>query len=335
LPAGNHLWQDKNLSTFAAQNQHMTQEKRNIVFGAFAISISAIFWGFDGIVLTPRLYNLNVGFVVFILHALPFLVMNFILYKEYRHLKKFTVSDFIYMGLIALFGGAIGTMAIVHALFLVNFEKLTIVVLLQKLQPVFGIALATIILREKPGRYYLLWASVAIVGGYFLTFGFSLPNIQTGANTVFAAVFALVAAFSFGSSTVFSKKILNKIDFKTATFYRYGFTAIIMLLVVVITGHIRDFSETTQFNWIIFVVIGLTTGSGAIFLYYYGLTRVKAIIATICELFFPISAIIFDYLFNDATLNIVQWISAGVMIFAIINLNRQRAGELEKAVREN
>lgn len=308
----------------------MTKEKRNIIFGAVAVSISAIFWGFDGIVLTPSLYNLNVGFVVFILHALPFVVMNFLLFKEYRHLKKFTPSDFIYLGLVALFGGAIGTMAIVHALFLVNFEKLTIVVLLQKLQPIFGIALATIILKERLGRYYLIWASVAIIGGYFLTFGFHLPNLETGANTVFAAAFALLAAFSFGSSTVFSKKILNKITFKTATFYRYGFTAIIMFFVVAITGHLADFKETTRLNWIIFVVIGLTTGSGAIFLYYFGLTRVKAIIATICELFFPISAIVFDYIFNDAILSAVQWVSAAVMIFAIINLNRQRAKEIER-----
>jgi len=215
-------------------------------------------------------------------------------------------------------------------LFLVEFEKLTIVVLLQKLQPIFGIALATIILKEKLGRYFLIWASVAIIGGYFLTFGFKIPNIQTGANTIYAAGFALLAALSFGSSTVFSKKILNKISFKTATFYRYGFTALIMLLIVLATGNITDFAKTTRINWIIFVVIGLTTGSGAIFLYYYGLTRVKAIIATICELFFPISAIIFDYIFNDATLSIVQWISAAVMIFAIINLNRRRAKELEK-----
>jgi drug/metabolite transporter (DMT)-like permease len=308
----------------------MTQEKRNLIFGAIAVSISAIFWGFDGIVLTPRLYNLNVGYVVFILHALPFVVMNFVLFKEYQHLKKFTTSDFIYLGLVALFGGAIGTMAIVHALFLVNFEKLTIVVLLQKLQPVFGIALATIILKERLGRYYLIWASIAIIGGYFLTFGFNLPNIKTGANTIFAASFALLAAFSFGSSTVFSKKILNKITFRTATFYRYGFTAIIMFFVVLFSGHLGDFKETTRLNWIIFVVIGLTTGSGAIFLYYFGLTRVKAIIATICELFFPISAIVFDYIFNDATLSTIQWISAAVMIFAIINLNRQRAKEIEQ-----
>jgi len=308
----------------------MLKEKKNIILGAVAVSISAIFWGFDGIVLTPRLYNLDVGYVVFMLHAIPFVIMNLFLFREYRYLKTFSTNDFFFISLIALFGGAIGTMAIVRALFLVNFQHLTIVVLLQKLQPIFGIALAAIILKEKLGKYYIIWASIAIVGGYFLTFGFHMPNLETGANTVYAAIFALLASFSFGSSTVFSKKILNNYSFKTATFYRYGFTTAIMLVFVLITGKITQVSETTQLNWIIFFVIAITTGSGAIFLYYFGLTRVKAIIATICELFFPVSAIIFDYIFNDAKLSLVQWISAGVMIFAIINLNRERAKKLER-----
>lgn len=308
----------------------MLKEKKNIILGAVAVSISAIFWGFDGIVLTPRLYNLDVGYVVFMLHAIPFVIMNLFLFREYKYLKTFSPSDYFFIGLIALFGGAIGTMAIVRALFLVNFQHLTIVVLLQKLQPIFGIALAAIILKEKLGKYYIIWASVAIIGGYFLTFGIHVPNLETGANTVYAAIFALLASFSFGSSTVFSKKILNNYSYKTATFYRYGVTTAFMLIFVLISGKITQLNETTQLNWIIFFVIAITTGSGAIFLYYFGLTRVKAIIATICELFFPVSAIIFDYIFNDAKLSLVQWISAGVMIFAIINLNRERAKKLER-----
>jgi drug/metabolite transporter (DMT)-like permease len=308
----------------------MKPEKRNIILGALAVSFSAILWGFDGVVLTPRLYNLDVGYVVFMLHFIPFILMNLFFFKAYREIKNFTGQDVFFMGLIALFGGALGTLAIVKALFLVNFEHLTIVVLLQKLQPVFAIALASVLLKEKVGKNYILWASIAIVGGYFLTFGFHLPNLGSGANTAYAALFALLASFSFGSSTVFSKKILGKFSFKTATFYRYGFTSVIMLIYVLITGAIMQYQVTTRINWIIFFIIAFTTGSGAIFLYYFGLTKIRAIVATICELFFPLSAIIFDYIFNDARLSLIQWVSAAVMIFAIVNLNLGRARQLEK-----
>jgi len=295
--------------------------KREKLIGAFAISIAAAFWGVDGVVLTPRLYNLNVAFVVFILHILAFLIMNAFLYSEYRQLRRLTTGDAINFFLIALFGGAVGTMSIVHALFLVNFEKLTIVILLQKLQPIFAIALAVIFLGERMKRYYFIWASLAIVAGYFLTFGTKVPNFNTGNNTLEAALFSLLAAFSFASSTVLSKKVLEKYSFHTATFFRYGFTSIIMLVFVLATGLTAQFFNVTNENWLIFFIIAITTGSGAIFLYYYGLRKVRAVIATICELFFPVTAIILDYLINDQRLSWLQWFSAVILLFAIINLN--------------
>jgi len=161
------------------------------------------------------------------------------------------------------------------------------------------------------------------VGGYFLAFGLKVPRIEADNDTLLAAGFALLAAFSFGSSTVFSKKILYKYSFFTATFYRYGFTAVLMLVVVAANGNIGALTETSSTQWIYFLIIAFTTGSGAIYLYYFGLRRVKAMVATICELFFPISAVLFDYIFNDYQLSMVQWLSAVVMIFAIVQLNRQ------------
>ncbi len=103
---------------------------KKIWVGAIAISVAAILWGIDGVILTPRLYNLNVPLVIFMLHALPFLLMQLFFFKQYALIRKFTVSDFLWFGLIALFGGAIGTMAIVKSLFLVQFNHLSVVVLL-------------------------------------------------------------------------------------------------------------------------------------------------------------------------------------------------------------
>jgi drug/metabolite transporter (DMT)-like permease len=301
-------------------------DRRAVIAGAIFISIAATMWGLDGVVLTPRLYNLDVSLVVFILHALPFVLMHTFLYREYRYLKVFTARDYLVIGLIALFGGAIGTISIVKALFLVNFQELSVVVLLQKLQPVFAIILAAIILKEKINKYFILWASIALIGGYFLTFGFGAPDFKTGSKTAVSAMYALLAAFSFGSSTVFSKMILHKYSYKTATFYRYGFSSLFMLIWLIAAGKSISMLHVTTMNWLIFFIIAITTGSGAIFLYYYGLNHVKASIAVMCELFFPISTIIFDYIFNGARLSAVQWISAALMVFAIVNLNRGKEG---------
>lgn len=298
----------------------MEKANTQIVRGTVAISIAAIMWGFDGVVLTPRLWNLDVIYVVFILHLLPFVVMNLFLFSQYRHLKTFVRQDFITFFFIAFFGGAIGTIAIVKALFLVNFQHLSVVVLLQKLQPIFAIFLAAILLKEKIRPNFALWAGLAIVSSYFLTFGLGAPSISTDRNTIYAALFALLAAFSFGSSTVFSKKVLQNHNFVTATFFRYGFTVFIMLILVALFGKFGQFAQSTPGNWLFFIIIGLTTGSGAIFIYYYGLRRVRAIVATISELLFPLSAILFDYFINDSLLSPVQLVSAAIMVFAIIKL---------------
>lgn len=302
----------------------MGKLKESIV-GGIAVSVAAALWGLDGVVLTPRLSNLDITYVVFILHFFPFVLMNLFLYREYKQVRVFSREDVVYFLLVAITGGALGTLAIVKALFLLNFQQLTVIVLLQKLQPVFAISLAAVLLKEKPGGRFIMWASVAIIASYFLTFGLHLPDFRTGSNTIQAVFLSLLAALCFGSSTVFSKKILMKYHFRTATFFRYGFTAGIMLFVVLALGSYQQITVTTVNNWAIFAIIGVTTGSGAIFLFYFGLRKIKAIVATICELFFPLSAIVLDYLINGNILSPTQWAGAVVLIWAIINLNT--AGE--------
>jgi drug/metabolite transporter (DMT)-like permease len=299
----------------------MTEHQRKaIITGSLAIGFSAVLWGFDGAVLTPRLYNLDVVYVVFILHLLPFLVMNIFMSKEYRNFRLMPFKDIIIFLLISLFGGAIGTLAIVKALFLMDFNHLSVVILLQKLQPVFAILLATTFLHEKLRKNFYYWAGLAVLGGYFLAFGFRLPNLQTDTKTVYASLLAMLATLSFSSSTVLSKKILGTYTFTTSTFYRYGFTSFIMLIFMLIAGDFSQFAETTHENWMYIIIIGLTTGSGAILLYYFGLRKVKASLATISELMYPVSAVIFDYFVNGSLLSPVQWFAAALMIFSIVKL---------------
>ncbi len=304
--------------------------KKQAKIGAVLVCLAAAMWGFDGVVLTPRLWNLDVSYVVFMLHFLPFLGMNFILFNEYKAIKTFSHSDMVYFGLVALFGGALGTLAIVKALFLVQFKHLTVVALLQKLQPIFAIILARILLKERLGRNFLLWAVVAMMGGYFLTFELQLPTGVNGGNMLPAALYAVFAAFSFGSATVFGKRILNKVSFQTALFYRYGLTALIMLCIILINGRYDQFAKTTPTNWTFFVIIGLTTGSGAILLYYYGLKRIKANVSTMCEMCFPIATVVFDYLFNGNVLSPIQWACAFVMLVAIYKISINQSLEVEE-----
>lgn len=297
-------------------------ERKKYVLGIILVTISAILWGIDGIILTPRLYNLPVDFVVFLLHLLPFVLMLIFFGKELKHLKDFTKRDYIGFALIGLFGGALGTLAIVKAMFLVNFQSLTVVVLLQKLQPIFAIILAKFILKEKIGKNFVVFAGIALLSGYFLTFGLSMPNFSI-TNYVQASFYALLAAFSFGSATVFGKLVLGKWNFRTALFYRYGFTTVIMSIIVLVNRSI-DFSIVTNENWILILIITFTTGAFAIALYYYGLKYISAHVATMCELAFPLSSALLDYFINKTILSPVQWAAGFFMLYTIYKVSKTK-----------
>lgn len=252
------------------------------------------------------------------LHLIPFALMNLVLYKEFSRLKSFTKKELWILIGIAFFGGVLGTLSIVKAVFLVHFDGLSVVALLQKLQPIFAIILAYVFLREKPTKYFLVFAMLAIIGSYFLVFGNHLPNFEKNINYILAMGFAILAAFSFGITTILGKLASASLPFQTITYYRFGFTAFLMFFVVLITGNLSVITEVTSMNWLYFLIIAFTTGSGAIFLYYYGLVRVSALTATLCELFFPLSTVVFDYFINHKVLSPVQIFASLVIVVSIL-----------------
>jgi len=296
-------------------------------FAPSFIIIAAALWGFDGIVLRPSLYSLPVPLVVFIEHALAFLLMLPFLIIEFKELKKLKKGDWGAYFWIAVFGGAIGTMAITKALFYVNFVNLSVVILLQKLQPLFAVFLAWLVLKEKLPKKFFLWVAFAILGSYFVTFGVNPPLLSAGDKTMLAAIFSLLAAFSFGSSTVFSKRALRQVNFRVGTYLRFGLTTLIMFLIVLGTGNISAINQITAHQLIIFLIIVFSTGGLAIFLYYHGLKHVTASVSTICELAFPLTAIILEYLIRGNMLSWVQWLGAillGYSIYQVVRLKEKK-----------
>jgi len=286
------------------------------------VIIGASLWGVDGIVLRPSLFTLPVPLVVFVESCIVALLLTPLFIKRLPDLKSLTRNDWLAFIGVAIFGGAIGTMAITRALFFVNFVNLSIVVLIQKLQPVFAIIFALLLLREKPQKAFYFWAGFAILGAYFMTFGFDLPNFDTGDKTAIAALFALIAALSFAASTVLSKRALANIDYRMGTYLRFTLTAIIMLIVVSSVGEFDSISEITDHQIVVFLIIAFTSGGTAIFLYYYGLKEITASVATICELAFPLTAVGLEYILRGNILNWTQWLGVVLLIISITKVSQ-------------
>lgn len=287
----------------------------------FYIVIAASLWALDGIVLRPSLFSLPVAVVVLIESSIVAILLTPFFIKQFGSLKILGSKDWLSFAGVAILGGAIGTMAITKALFYVNFVNLSVVILIQKLQPVFAISLAAILLKEKLHKDFFLWAVVAIVGAYFMTFGTNLPNFDSGDKTTIAAVFSLIAAISFSSSTVLSKRALRNVEYRMGTYLRFLISSVVMLFIVLMMGEINSVSAVTTDQLYIFLIIAFSTGGTAIFLYYYGLKKIKASVAAICELAFPLTAVLLEYFVHGNVLGIVQWIGAGVLLLSILRIS--------------
>lgn len=286
--------------------------------------MAAVLWGIDGIILRPSLYSLPVAIVVFVETAIATTIMSLFLFPRLHAIKKLRYKDWIAFGGVAFLGGVCGTMSITKALFYVNFVNLSIVILIQKLQPVFAIILARLLLNEKLPRAFFVWAGMAIVGAYFLTFGASLPNLSTGDKTLAASLFALLAAFGFASATVFGKRALRHTGFEIGTFLRFLLTSLMMMLVVSVNQEWPALQTISIDQIKIFLLIAFSTGAPAIFLYYFGLKRIKASVATICELAFPLTAVILEYFVRGNILDAVQWTGALIMIAGILRVTKMK-----------
>ena len=170
-------------------------------------------------------------------------------------------------------------------------------------------------------KKFFLWAVLALLGSYLVTFGADVPNLNTGAKTIAAALFSILAAFAFGSATVFGKRGLRNINYRVGTYLRFGLTAIIMLLIVLTTGDFAQVKNITAHQSLIFFITVFTTGGTAIFLYYWGLKWVTASVSTICELAFPLTAIILEYILRGHALSVFQWLGAIILVWSIYQVS--------------
>lgn len=294
-------------------------------FGPFYVIIAATLWGIDGILLRPGLYTLPVSLVVFIESTIIVLVLSPFYIKSFKDMAHLKTHDYLAFAGVAIMGGAIGTMAITKALFYVNFVNLSIVVLIQKLQPVFAILLASIFLKERPPRIFYFWAALAVVGAYVMAFGFTLPGMSAGGKTLEASFFAILATIGFASSTVLSKRALKNISFHLATYLRFLFSASIMFIIVLSLGDLHAVSQVSRSQWGVFLAITLVTGAPGIFLYYYGLKHIKASVATIAELAFPLTAILLEFWVHNNILNIYQWLGVAILFFSMLKVTRLKS----------
>ncbi len=302
----------------------MGKIRRMYAAGALAIVFASILWSADGF-LRQGLYVVPSMLVVAIEHAMGAIIYAPFVILGREHVRAMTPKQWGVLLWLCAVSGMLALFFYTKALSNVGYVPLSVVVLLQKLQPFFTIAFAALILHERITMRFLLTAVVAAVGGYLVTFGFGVPAWSDDRTTIIAALMAVGAAACWGSSTVLSKYLVSTAPTTVVTGLRLMLTTLLATAFVVALGQYPAMMALEASQWGSLALIACTAGGVALGIYYWGLKRVPASHAAMYELTWPISALAFDYAFRGALLTPVQLCGAGILIAAMLSLPRRQA----------
>jgi drug/metabolite transporter (DMT)-like permease len=220
----------------------------------------------------------------------------------WRYFRGLGAAQWVALFVIGWGGSAIATLLFTTAFAVGNP---TVVILLQKTQPLFAVALAGILLRERLGWAYWPCFAVAMVGAYMISFGNFSPFADLGSAELLTAVLALGAALLWGSSTVLGRLVLKDMPFYALTGARLLLAAPLLAAIVIV----QDSSILIEQRSVSglgaafaaepgrVILLALIPGLLALLLYYRGLSGTRASYATLAELAFPATAVVLNWTF--------------------------------------
>lgn len=298
------------------------------MIGILLVILAGLLWAVDTLIRYPLLFGgISAERIVFTEHLFLSVIFIPLLWKNRGPIWQTRISSFFYFMFIGVFGSAIGTLAFTKAFTLINPS---LVILLQKLQPVISFSLASIFLKEKIKKEFLIWAAIAVVGGLLISspdimpdpnhFEFNLKFLSQGA--MMGYLLTMVAVVSWGASTVFGKKLTadgyNEIQIMGGRFI-FGFVFLIFYIYANRTIVLFDWQPIIWGKILLMVIL---SGLLGMYFYYKGLKMISAHVCAIAEMFFPLSAVTINWIFLGQKLTPIQLAGAGLLTLgsAVIQL---------------
>lgn len=294
--------------------------KKILKNGPLLIIIAASLWALDGVI-RRSLFILPPIIIVFYEHLIGALILSPFFIKDVKT-QKIDKNSLLAISLVSLLSSLLGTLWFTTALLMTNYISFSVVFLLQKLQPLFALFFARIILKEKLSKKYLVWAVPALIGAYFVTFPQGTVNLNTGDKTFTAALFAVGAAFAWGSSTAFSRFALLKNKDRYITGIRFMITTVLAFIAVFIMKQQANLFVINISQISRFALIALSTGMVGLLIYYKGLKLTEVKVSAILELAFPFLAVLIDIFLYKKFLEPVQIIAATVLLFSMYRISQ-------------
>ncbi len=250
-----------------------------------------------------------------LLLTLPFLVRGARLLRGVSHKA---LASMIGSGVL---GSAVGTVCFTQALTLLNSSLAN---LLLNVQPVISVLVSWFWLRERPRARFYPWAAVALTCG--VTMAIPPHGIQSAYRFGLGVLFIGATACCWGASTTFGRAAMIEIDFKTGTALRYLIGTCATFVLAAVNGDVG-----ARFRWSalgtrstlrdmagLLIVAAITPT----FLYYAGLARTRASVATFAEMAQTFASLVITWGVLGDALSVRQVVAGVVLLVAVFFINR-------------
>ncbi|RCV47933.1 EamA family transporter [Marinitenerispora sediminis] len=285
----------------------------------WAVALAAGLWGTSALMREPLARQLPAPTIVLYEHLVIVLCLSPWIWPAVRALAA--AGPRVVAAMLVVGGGS---SALATTLFTAAFtlgDPVTPQVL-QKLQPVFAVLLAVLLLGERLTPRYAWYALPALAGAWLLAFPDPLAVSVGGAR---AAALAVGAAVLWAAGTVLGRLAGTRLAVRHVTALRFTIALPVTLLIALATGAPLTIGAA---QLPLLVALALVPGLFALALYYWGLSRTAASRATLAELTFPLVSALVGVGVLGAELAWSQWAGAGLVLAAVtaMALSRSRTG---------
>lgn len=292
--------------------------------GIGLVILACFLWALDALIRYPLIgQGMPAVNIVFIEHSILVVLSIYVFWGSFKKLFTNKGKPIVYFFVVGSLGSALATLAFTRAFVFLNPS---LVIILQKFQPLVAIILAKMFLEEKLSRQFLLWSAVCLLGAFLISFTdlqSAMTSYQTSGKSLYEFLFktgafkgyflVALSVIGWGATTVFGKKLsLSGFDEKEIMAGRFTFGFLALLPFITVIEFNKELLSTNIYKILTMVMI---SGILAMYVYYQGLKRVSARACSLAELFFPFCAVIVNWIFLDAKLNFIQIIGGMVLLF--------------------
>jgi DME family drug/metabolite transporter len=287
------------------------------IAGVALVAAGAAMWGTDGALRAPLVSHWSPWTIVLYEHIILTVLVAPRLIRSTAVLARIPRRGWLAVLGVGWGGSALATLAFTFAF---QYGNPDVVILLQKTQPMWALAAAALVLGERPRARLLPVALAALAGTYLLSFGALDPAQAFSGAQGKAAILALLAAALWGGATVLGRSALSHMEPDVVMGLRFT-VALPLLAVIAATQGALMPPAATSTDWLRLTLLALISGLVGMMLYYRGLRRTPASIATFAELAFPATALVVNYFVLGATVDAVQLLGFFVLWAAIAVLH--------------